>query len=83
MSRFVSKMAGHVSASKNDARFYMDKFVLRQSTSGQISYDPVEFGKKVNTLAGDLVDGYAPFWKHVFSYFSLCMLADHDRTSFK
>ena len=43
----------------------MDKFALRQFASGQIKFDPAEFGQKVNELATDMVDGYAPFCKPV------------------
>ena len=47
--------------------FVLDKFCLRQFES-KIDYQPQDFESKVNELASlkDLVDGYAPFCKHVF-----------------
>ena len=64
-----------VMSSGNAHKFVMDGFGLRQFnnkdyTGTQVHYDPVEFEKKVNEYfeSGELplVDGYAPFCKHLF-----------------
>jgi hypothetical protein len=56
-------------------QFVMDAFAMRQFnnpsyTGTQISYDPVEFEKKINDTYElgntQLKDGYAPFCKHLF-----------------
>lgn len=53
----------------------MDSFVMRQFTDDtytgtKVAYDPQEFEDKVNEMfrasGGELVEGYAPFCKHVF-----------------
>lgn len=55
--------------------FAMDKFALRQFIDPnylgtKISYDPAEFADKINEFFDSghypLVDGYAPFCKHLF-----------------
>ena len=60
-------MSGH--------KFVMDAFALRafnnkEYTGTQVHYDPSDFEKRVNEYfesgASPLVDGYAPFCKHLF-----------------
>ena len=54
--------------------FVMDAFGLRQFnnpsyTGTQVNFDPVEFEERINEYANQgapLVDGYAPFCKHLF-----------------
>ena len=74
-SRSVNSFKFTRSLTMSSHKFVMDAFALRafnnkEYTGTQVHYDPVDFEKKVNEYfesgSTPLVDGYAPFCKHLF-----------------